>query len=739
MAATTASANRKSDPKQLSRLFRGELDWIVMKALEKDRNRRYESASAFAADVQRYLSDEPVQACPPSAWYRAKKFVRRNKVALTTVALVVVALLLGAGISIWQAVRATSAQIVADASRRHSRKALSMITDESIAYILGRQAQLDERDKKFLRKVERLCVEFARAEGDSEQARRDRLTSFARLGRIRLRLGELQGAETAYREAVALGKQLGDEFSADASMRQKFAGLYLELGVLLQERGQLREAERFNRKAATIYQELVAKYPAETEYRLNLAQADNNWGTLLHEMGRLAEAEAAYGQVLVLLEQLVKNSPKSRDHRHFLAIAQYNRARVRNKMSRAADAEADFRKALALYEQLNADFPDARDFRLALVGVHNLLGQALAMGGHLREAEAAFRTALEGAHHLVAEFPGMADYRFEQARGWQNLGTLLLSTGQGPEGEKAFPAVEKAFRAALIIFRKLAADFPGVPNYRVNLGGTYSRLGAVLDLMKRPADAAAAHRDAVAVHEKLVKEFPLPEYRSGLGQSYLNLGALQLRTHQFQEAEKSFTRAINVFQDLIASNAATPDDAQVLAGALMNLAHLKNQTKQHADARKLLERARTYLQQALDANPANPSYRQSLVAYHTRMCQTLLGLGEHASAVLEAQDLARYGEPLLDFYNAACYFSRSIPLAERDSKLPEAKRRELARQYTNQAMNFLRKAVQAGWKDVAHMKRDPDLDPLRSRADFQRLLADLERGYKKGKPDKNGK
>src|SRR5262249_42280908 len=56
-----------------------ELDWIVMKALKKDRNRRYESASAFAADVQRYLHDEPVQACPPSAWYRIRKFARRNK------------------------------------------------------------------------------------------------------------------------------------------------------------------------------------------------------------------------------------------------------------------------------------------------------------------------------------------------------------------------------------------------------------------------------------------------------------------------------------------------------------------------------------------------------------------------------------------------------------------------------------------------------------------------------------
>jgi WD40 repeat protein/serine/threonine protein kinase len=79
MAASTVSANRRSDAKRLSQLCRGELDWIVMKALEKDRARRYESVGAFAADLQRYLRDEPVQACPPSAWYRFRKFTRRNK------------------------------------------------------------------------------------------------------------------------------------------------------------------------------------------------------------------------------------------------------------------------------------------------------------------------------------------------------------------------------------------------------------------------------------------------------------------------------------------------------------------------------------------------------------------------------------------------------------------------------------------------------------------------------------
>ena len=75
----TLAANRGTEPAKLTKLVRGELDWIVMKALEKDRNRRYETANGFAMDVQRYLADEPVQACPPSVGYRLRKFARRNK------------------------------------------------------------------------------------------------------------------------------------------------------------------------------------------------------------------------------------------------------------------------------------------------------------------------------------------------------------------------------------------------------------------------------------------------------------------------------------------------------------------------------------------------------------------------------------------------------------------------------------------------------------------------------------
>src|SRR3989304_3521954 len=105
--STPIAAHRKTEPGKLRYLLRGELDWIVMKALEKDRTRRYETAGGFGRDIQRHLNDEAVEACPPSAGYRLRKFVRRNKAAFATAGVVALALVAGTGVATWQAVRAT--------------------------------------------------------------------------------------------------------------------------------------------------------------------------------------------------------------------------------------------------------------------------------------------------------------------------------------------------------------------------------------------------------------------------------------------------------------------------------------------------------------------------------------------------------------------------------------------------------------------------------------------------------
>ncbi|MEX0820259.1 MAG: serine/threonine-protein kinase, partial [Pirellulaceae bacterium] len=137
---STVSSRRNLDPRQLAWSLRRELDWIAMKALEKDRNRRYESASALAADIQRYLDDEPVHACPPSVRYRMKKAAARHRGALIAALLVLTVLLGGTTASIWQAVRAGHARRLADERSRDAQ------AQQQIAERQTRLAQ-SERDR----------------------------------------------------------------------------------------------------------------------------------------------------------------------------------------------------------------------------------------------------------------------------------------------------------------------------------------------------------------------------------------------------------------------------------------------------------------------------------------------------------------------------------------------------------------------------------------------------------------
>ena len=106
----SVAANRSLEPKKLSGQVRGELDWIVMKALDKARDRRYETANGFAADLQRYLADEPVRACPPSALYRFRKFARRNKTLLTVATMIAVTVLAAGATVTWKWLEAESAR-----------------------------------------------------------------------------------------------------------------------------------------------------------------------------------------------------------------------------------------------------------------------------------------------------------------------------------------------------------------------------------------------------------------------------------------------------------------------------------------------------------------------------------------------------------------------------------------------------------------------------------------------------
>lgn len=124
---TSIAGQRREDPQRLHRLLRGDLDWIILRALEKDRARRYASANGLAADLRRYLDDEPVTAAPPSLSYQLAKFARRNRGVLLTGAAFAVVLLAGSAMSAWQAVRAsrsaTQARELHAVAQRHLKQA----------------------------------------------------------------------------------------------------------------------------------------------------------------------------------------------------------------------------------------------------------------------------------------------------------------------------------------------------------------------------------------------------------------------------------------------------------------------------------------------------------------------------------------------------------------------------------------------------------------------------------------
>jgi serine/threonine protein kinase len=117
------AAARKTEPAKLSRLMKGELDWVVMRCLEKDRSRRYDTASGLAKDVERYLKDEPVEARPPSAWYRLRKAARRNRAVLTVAGVVAAAVVIGTAATLWQAAKRIEEQAIAAAKLKEQEEA----------------------------------------------------------------------------------------------------------------------------------------------------------------------------------------------------------------------------------------------------------------------------------------------------------------------------------------------------------------------------------------------------------------------------------------------------------------------------------------------------------------------------------------------------------------------------------------------------------------------------------------
>ncbi|MBO0697650.1 MAG: tetratricopeptide repeat protein [Zavarzinella sp.] len=270
-AAATVTTNRGSDPKHLGRLIRGELDWIVMKCLEKDRTRRYESASALARDIERYLADEPVDACPPSPAYRLRKFLRRNRVPAVAASLVVLTLLAGiagttlglvearrqAGLA-WSAQANESEARVRETQRAESEAAERVRTAEAEA-----EARKQEKEAKEQLALSSSVIDFLLNDLLAQAASR------AQADRGFEPKPNLTVREALDRAAAAIGDRFKDRPRLEAMVRQTLGNSYRQLGEYDKAIAQIRQAADIRERAlgADHVDTLSARHSLAVAYR----------------------------------------------------------------------------------------------------------------------------------------------------------------------------------------------------------------------------------------------------------------------------------------------------------------------------------------------------------------------------------------------------------------------------------------------------------------------------------------
>jgi eukaryotic-like serine/threonine-protein kinase len=373
---TSIAAQRRTEAAKLPKLVRGELDWIVMKALEKDRRRRYETANDFASDVMRYLTDEPVQACPPSAWYRLRKFARRNRVALTTAGFVVAALIAGATVSAWQAVRARRAE--AEAERR--AKDTELVVKSLINDVIGAAAPAEARGQPI-----RVVVLLKMAEGTLPARFRGRPLAEAAFRRALagayLDLDYREEAEQQIDRAVALRTELLGPQHPDTLEALAFQVKALRvLGAT--HRGKQEEAIRLGRRVLESHRRALGTDRPET-----LATMSGlGWALLQH--GDFREARDVLERALNgQLQVLGADAPETLVTLDALGHASHG-------LGQLDDAETLLRRAGDLRERA---FGRQHWYTLDTL---QTLGLVLRDQGRIEEAVALFRDVIAGSRAL---------------------------------------------------------------------------------------------------------------------------------------------------------------------------------------------------------------------------------------------------------------------------------------------------------------------------------------------------
>ncbi len=475
---------RRAEPARLAGMLRRELDWVALRAQEKKREERYPTALDLAKDVRRYLADEPVEACPPSAWYRLGKFVRRRR-GMVAAAAVIVTLLVVAVIGLaWGFVSESALRLQADENLKRENalrlqaveaeqvtaKALSVALSEIPTPIEGRPP-LDERGKRTARNQLEQYRAFLDQLPDTPETLLRRASVRFRVAGLLALLGKKEDAEAEYRRTIQMFEALRRESPDAVKYVNELATCTFDLAHLLQELKRVTEAEEAYRRASELYMQVIKQEPKEPAYWRYLADVWNNLGALLRDRKDYPRAEMALRHAVRVGESAVILKRDDPVYRVRLAAGYHNLGNVLRDLGKAEDSLAWYGKALPLVKDFETLPPKAK------VYLHNAhYDRANALGQLGRHAEAA------------SDWQKAIGLSREPTRGHLRL---FLATAQAELKLKAEgkPTGQQLFDAALDYARAIpAARVEDEPS----LVGHYGKRG--LELL-RQAKAAGAFRD----------------------------------------------------------------------------------------------------------------------------------------------------------------------------------------------------------------------------------------------------
>ena len=476
----------RTEPNTLLRQLRGDLDWITMRALEKDRTRRYATASALADDIIRHLNNEPVQAGPPNRLYRLRKFVRRNRVPVIAGCGIVAALLAGLVSTLRQYARTeaarqeavqgqeyASAMRRAAESRRTEAEAMNRFFDDSFRAIDPSVARGHELTAKEL-----LDQAAAKLTGAFPGQPLSEAGLHSTIGKTYRALGADAAAESHLRKALTLRKQhLGDGHLLVGETLH-------DLGALMDDQSRYDAAEDFFNDALAVYR----KNWGETH--LQVLEMRNALGILNLRSGEYDKAEAVFRQVLEELRKL--RSPTD----SMIADTLSCLAAVLREKGEYEQTESYEREALEMRRnRFGAEHPFVAESL-------NNLGLVLLYKGDYAAAEEFLREALVMRRKLHGDMhPAVAGVL-------RNLGETLSQCGRHVEGEQLV-------RQALSIQKAVAGSD------HVDVGFFLSTLGAVLLAKGEPAEAEPMLRESLTIlRGKLpAKHWAVAHAESLLGES----------------------------------------------------------------------------------------------------------------------------------------------------------------------------------------------------------------------------